>query len=528
MKLLYSMISARRSDVRKHMLLARRPLHEKRKGRGDIMGSASNGVSLDVGEVEAQPGLSKRSRLKRFLNGIAGQLLLYTVGFVLLAQVLIFPVSIAALRNTWLLGRSGAAELSTLAAQSMPGRRMSDEFARVFLERQGTVSIVVTSGDRRETILAPRTPVDAEIIRIDPPSGPALFAVPATLSHVLAPEGRLLRISFKPQLTAYDEMEVTIRESGLKAAFWSSSGSILLNSFFLSAVAGALVYFAVYRLVVRPMQEIAAAVTRFSDAPDATTIDLPEGGNDEISRVATALGDMQQTVSAALRQRKRLADLGEAVAKICHDLRNSLSAAQVLSDGLADSNDPQVRDAAPRLERAIERSITLAESTLRYGRAETPLPNLKTMDLRAAIEEAIAEGLTGSSGVTSRLDCDPDVRVIADPDHVHRIVTNLVRNAAKAIGKRTNREEAGLLTATVRVDASSVALTISDNGPGISRLVMGKLFQPFAKAGSDGGAGLGLAIARELARGMGGELELASTNASGASFVLLLRNAQST
>jgi hypothetical protein len=66
MKLLYSMISARRSDVRKHMLLARRPLHEKRKGRGDIMGSASNGVSLDVGEVEAQPGLSKRSRLKRF------------------------------------------------------------------------------------------------------------------------------------------------------------------------------------------------------------------------------------------------------------------------------------------------------------------------------------------------------------------------------------------------------------------------------------------------------------------------------
>jgi signal transduction histidine kinase len=502
------------------------PLQERRKGRGDIMESASN-VSLDAGETGARRDLSKRSRLKRFLNGIAGQLLLYTVGFVLLAQVLIFPVSIAALRNSWLLGRSNAAELSTLAAQSMPGRRMSDEFARVFLERQGTVSIVVTSGERRETILAPRTPVDAQIIQVDPPGGPALFAVPGTLSHLLAPEGRLLRISFKPELTAYDEMEVTVRESDLKAAAWSSSGSILLNSFFLSAVAGALVYFAVYRLVVRPMQGIAAAVTRFSDAPDATTIDLPEGGNDEIRRVAAALDDMQHTVSAALRQRKRLADLGEAVAKICHDLRNSLSAAQVLSDGLADSNDPRVRDAAPRLERAIERSITLAESTLRYGRAETPLPNLQAMDLRPAIEEAIAEGLTGSSGVVSRLECDSDVRVVADPDHIHRIVTNLVRNAAKAISKRVNVEETGLLTAAVRVDGSSVSLNISDNGPGISRSVMGKLFQPFAKSGSDGGAGLGLAIARELARGMGGELELAGTSASGTSFMLHLRNAQS-
>jgi len=66
-------------------------------------------------------------------------------------------------------------------------------------------------------------------------------------------------------------------------------------------------------------------------------------------------------------------------------------------------------------------------------------------------------------------------------------------------------------------------LVLEDNGPGIAQMIKEKLFQPFSKAASDGGAGLGLAIARELARGMGGELELARSDSSGSSFALTLR-----
>jgi signal transduction histidine kinase len=489
------------------------------------MADTADDTLISVQDRSRRSSILTRLHVKSFLTGIAGQLLLYTVGFVLLAQILLYPLSIAALRDTWLFSRAGAAELATLATQSMPGRLANDEFARVFLDRQRIVSIVVTSGSRREVILEPTAPVQGDTVRIDLQRNPPLFSIPSTLSHVLAPKGRLLKLTFKPELTSFDEMEVTVRESALRSAFWTSSGAIILNSLFLSAIAGALVYFAVYRLVVRPMQGLTDAVTRYAHAPDAATIDLPPAQNDEIRRITTALNTMQQTVSAALRQRKRLADLGEAVAKICHDLRNSLSAAQVLSDGLADSNDPNVRDAAPRLERAIERSIALAESTLRYGRAETPLPHLRTMDLKPALEEAVAESLTGSPNITPRVECGGMVRVVADPDHVHRIITNLVRNAVSAISARPNSTEPGSLVAEVRVAGSDVTLEIRDNGPGIPRSVLGKLFQPFAKSGSDGGAGLGLAIARELARGMGGDLELAGSSPAGASFVLHLRNA---
>ena len=66
----------------------------------------------------------------------------------------------------------------------------------------------------------------------------------------------------------------------------------------------------------------------------------------------------------------------------------------------------------------------------------------------------------------------------------------------------------------------AVIVEIVDNGPGIPAAVMNRLFQPFAGSGSRDGAGLGLAIARELARGMKGELELTNSDDTGAAFTL--------
>jgi signal transduction histidine kinase len=225
-------------------------------------------------------------------------------------------------------------------------------------------------------------------------------------------------------------------------------------------------------------------------------------------------------VSAAFRQRKRLADLGEAVAKINHDLRNSLAAAQIVSEGLAQSDDPRVKRAAPRLERAIERAISLAEATLRYGRAEPAKSNVQAVNIIPAIEEASAEGLAGWPDVEWTLDAPGALTATADADHVHRIVANLVRNAARAIAEQPGRSAPGQIKARAFRENGSVVVEISDNGPGISNAVMGRLVQPFSGSASRDGAGLGLAIARELARGMNGELELANTGPGGAVFSL--------
>jgi len=470
-----------------------------------------------VSETKATPA----RLLSGFFTGVAGQLLLYTVGMVLLLVVLVFPLLISERRNEWLAARVNVAELVAAAAQSSPEHRASNDFSRIARERLFILSIVADVGERREIVLAPERPVTGTPVRMNMPDDLSLW-FPETLAHFTASEERHLKLSFKPELTPYEDMEVIVSEATLREALIAQSGAIILNALMFSVLAGAIVYVTVYRLIVRPMQGIADSVTRFSEAPEAAKIELPYGHSDEIRKVLVALETMQRTVSSALRQRKRLADLGEAVAKISHDLRNSLSAAQILSDGLADSNDPHVRDAAPRLERAIQRSITLAEATLKYGRSETPLPNLRSLAFKPALDEAVAEGTAGWPGVQFRVVCGEDVQVMADDDHLHRIITNLVRNAAKAITSRPAGSDTGLVVAEAKRSGNQIKLTIGDNGPGVPKAVLAKLFQPFSKAGSDGGTGLGLAIARELARGMGGDLELVASSSAGSTFSLTL------
>ena len=126
--------------------------------------------------------------------------------------------------------------------------------------------------------------------------------------------------------------------------------------------------------MVKPVLRITDAVSNFADAPEQLADFQPSQRRDEIGAAEKALQEMQETVSSSFRQKKRLADLGEAVAKINHDLRNSLAVAQIVSDTVNKSDDPIVRKAAPRLERALERAIGLAEIDLALwsGRIEGP------------------------------------------------------------------------------------------------------------------------------------------------------------
>ena len=150
-----------------------------------------------------------------------------------------------------------------------------------------------------------------------------------------------------------------------------------------------------------------------------------------------------------------------------------------------------------------------------------PSRTSQPVNLVPAIEEAAAEGLAGCADIEWRLEAPGQLAATADADHVHRIVANLVRNAARAITEQPDRTVARQdQRARLPAGRIDVVVEIADNGPGIPPAVMGRLFQPFSGSASRDGAGLGLAIARELARGMKGELELSSNGDAGAAFTL--------
>lgn len=443
-----------------------------------------------------------------------------TAVFVLIAVALAYPVLAGTFRNNWLEERGQAAQIAALAVEAAPDGRVGDELSRQLLEQAQVVSVAVQEQNFRGEILPPAMDITGELVVVDLRTGNFIDSITGAFGHMFAPRGRFLRILISPSLTRDEVMEVIVQEQGLKDGLIAISRTLLVFSLLIAAVVGALVYLAIYRLVIEPMRRLTRGIVRFASEPEGAEIEPMTSGAYEMLRANVALQAMQKTVSAAFRQRKRLAELGEAVAKINHDLRNSLSAAQIVSEGLAESEDPRVRRAAPRLERAIQRAVNLAEATLSHAREETTAPNLSHVNLIPTVDEAAAEGLAGCADIEWTLDAPAPVNALADADHVHRIVANLVRNAARAIRDQAGRSCPGRVSARVYREGERAVIEIADNGPGVPAMVVGRLFQPFAGSGSRGGAGLGLAIARELARGMKGELELASNGASGAAFRL--------
>ena len=193
-----------------------------------------------------------------------------------------------------------------------------------------------------------------------------------------------------------------------------------------------------------------------------------------------------------------------------------------MSEGLAQSEDPRVKRAAPRLERAIQRAVNLAEATLRYGRAEPLAAEPAAGELGCRRSRRLRpKGMAGCGEIEWKLETPwAGDRAMADADHVHRIVANLVRNAARAIKDQPGRTERGRVSARVFRDGDTAVIEIADNGPGVPDAVVTGCSSPSRGQPRAAGAGLGLAIARELARGMKGDLELSSNGASGAAFTL--------
>src|SRR6202012_2826883 len=115
----------------------------------------------------------------------------------------------------------------------------------------------------------------------------------------------------------------------------------------------------------------------------------------------------------------------------------------------------------------------------------------------------------------------PDsAQVYADPDQLHRILVNLMRNAREAIDGEAARHGVGKMTAgLIRADGASI-IRLADDGPGVPERAQANLFQPFMGSTRRGGAGLGLAISRELAQAHGGDLILVQSDAGGTVFDL--------
>ena len=457
-------------------------------------------------------------------GGLSARLLALTVVIVVLANILILPPYLAAIEEQWLLDRLRAAELATLVEETAPGGVVTARVRSMLLANAEVVSVALQAdGERRLILQAPRlkrTPYLVDLRR----GGPLSWTAPL---RTMGEDGdRMIRVMAKPRFRAGAFVEIVAPDGPLRRELFAQLNNLMAIAAFTSIMAGAVVYLALNLFLVRPMQRITRSMARFRLAPETeTSRTAPSSRKDEIGVAERELLRMQSDLRAALISRARLAALGEAVAKINHDLRNMLTSAQLASERLSGSGDPAVEQALPRLERALNRAVTLASNVLTFGSSAEPKPLKKATLLRAALEAAADDAGLEPDGVVLRDEIGDDVTVMADVEQLHRILVNLLRNARQAIDGVDGRGGKGSIAASARQADGAIFVILTDDGPGLPERARANLFQPFAASARPGGTGLGLAIARELAQGHGGDVTLVTTGPTGTTFEVRLPDA---
>jgi len=348
---------------------------------------------------------------------------------------------------------------------------------------------------------------------------------------------------------------------------------LALASLVLLAV-GAAIAWAVGRRITRPI----VALTTAADQVATGTYEqpIPITGGDEVGRLARRFHDMAEQVTEARRQlEQRATDAqhvaeelaaanvrlqvamteaqlarsdaerakteaeganrakGDFLAMMSHELRTPLNAiagyAELIEIGIHGPVTDAQRDALNRIARSQAHLLTLINDVLNFSRIDAGQMTYVVRDVRMSETLAGIEPLVGPQVAARRLTfaydaCDPSIVAAADADKVRQVVLNLLGNAVKFT------PEGGTVRLTCDADAATVRVHVRDTGPGIEPDQLPVIFEPFVQGHRalnrpNDGVGLGLAISRDLARGMAGDVTVATELGVGSTFTLTLPRA---
>ena len=259
--------------------------------------------------------------------------------------------------------------------------------------------------------------------------------------------------------------------------------------FVLWVVGTALVLFLIAALFlrnqVRAIRRLAAAAEAFGMGRDRGPI-KPEGAT-EVRQAATAFNRMQERIVRFLAQRT------EMLAGVSHDLRTPLTRLRLALAVLP--RHPDLADDVADMTADVAEMERMVSGYLAFARGEGS-EQATPVDLTAMLEDVASAARR--AGATVALDSPAGLMLNLRPDAARRAVTNLVDNA---------RRHARQVRVSVQPQERSVQVLVDDDGPGISTERRESVFRPF-ESGAAGGTGLGLTIARDIARAHGGDIIL--------------------
>jgi len=439
------------------------------------------------------------------------RVLVLVIAFAMMAAAMVYVPAIATFRDNWLRNRLSAAYTAALVLDAAPQAMVPPELSRELLDSVGACIIVLSKNGTKRILAASELPrkVDEVYDFRDPPS----LASPSAISTLRAPPGRFITVLGEAPRGG-ESIAITMKEAPLTTDMRAYSLRLLSVTLLMSASVAMLATIAIQFMVLRPLRRLTASIVHFKANPEhGLRTKIISRASHEIGHAEEELAIMQNSLARELNEKKHLAALGLAVAKINHDMRNMLTSAQLISDRLTNVNDPLVQRLGPKLVATLDRAIRFCQSILTYGRAVDEPPKLLRFELRSLVEEVIETvGLDVSSSITFLDEIPSGLDLSADREQLFRVLVNLIRNACEALQSFTGAEK------TVRVKAWQhdqwLTIEVADSGPGVPEAARAHLFTPFNSERA-GGSGLGLVIAADLVRGHGGTIELLSGEEEG-------------
>jgi signal transduction histidine kinase len=442
-------------------------------------------------------------------SGLSVKIIATIVVVILAVEIVVYLPSAANFRQSWLDDRLRVGTVAARVLDAVPDamnlpRTLTDRL----LTSAGAYAIAYRREAQSQLIERDGFEMPAELATVDMRQRDPASLMLGTLDTLFANGNRTLRIVGEEEGRPDGIIEVLMPEAPLRNALWVYSRNLFILSMILAIITSAVLYVLVSRILIAPIRRLTANMVDFSEAPENPMLIIaPSRRGDELGIMERGLAEMETDIYSMLRQRRHLADLGLAVAKINHDLRNTLTSAQLLSDQVANVDDPNVQRLAPRLVLSIDRAIGFAQSVLDYGRQSVTPPKPVPVDLRLLLDEAAFDaGLVGHPTIAWRNGVPDAVTISADPDQFARIFDNLLKNAREALEAAASRITSPAVAIELDETDEWLTLSITDNGPGLPPRARDNLFVAFEGSARAGGTGLGLAIARELTEAHGGRL----------------------
>jgi signal transduction histidine kinase len=459
-----------------------------------------------------------------FSARLSTRILALTIVFVMLAEILIFVPSVTNMRLSWLRDRLNPAAAAAIVIAGLPNVELPRPLPDWTLMATGTKAIALHKEDITRMIVVSDMPpmVNAQYDLSDmsflPNASDALSTLIWGGDQVFSVRG--------PIGMSKMEIELVMEDAALRSAMLVYCREILLFTIIISLITAFLIYLVINRILIRPVARMTASMQAFAaDPANSASILQPPRGADELALAGRHLASMQVELQKTIKQQKNLADLGLAVSKINHDMRNILSSAQLMSDRLADVGDPVIRGLSAKLMRTLGRAIGYSSEVLEYGRSSETAPRRTRAPLKPLVEDAgEILGLDAGAGIAFVADLPRDLEVDADPEQLFRVIYNLCRNAVQALEADANDDKR--ITVSASRTGRAVHIVIDDNGPGMPPKARENLFSAFRGSVRAGGTGLGLAIARELIEAHRGTIVLQDKDERGTRFRIELPDRQ--